>query len=183
MSFARYVVLFALTAVFAPSGNAEPFRQGEWTLHSYGSFTHGLRNKYELAESVTVGGAYFVADSFALGAQATGMYMDQPVGEDGPGGALSLLARYHFVNLDRFSSYLEASSGPAYFDNPTPVDGSRFNFLCRLGGGMTFSLDEHVDLMAGAHFSHISNAHIHGEDEGDIGINALDVFVGLMWRF
>lgn len=165
----------------AVRADADPmFDKGSFTLHSYASYGDALRGDEHKYGTAALGMAYYVADGFALGVEAAGLGVQQDEG-DTYGGGLALLARLHLINTEKFTIFLDVSSGPFQTDNRVPDDGTHFNFLSRAGVGMSLPLNDDWAIMAGARYFHLSNARIHGSDQNP-GLDGVEGYIGLIWK-
>ncbi len=58
--------------------------------------------------------------------------------------------------------------------------GTRFVFVTRMGLGAAYPLDEHLHLMRGTRYWHLSNARVEGIERNP-SINASEGYVVSMW--
>lgn len=101
-------------------------------------------------------------------------------GDDAAGLSASMFFRWHFVNEQWFSLFVDCGIGVMVADDVVPEMGTGFNFMPRAGGGATFALgDSGARLITGLRWHHISNARIHGEVRNP-SRDAPMVYVGLM---
>mgnify|MGYP001274345309 CR=1 FL=1 len=125
---------------------------------------------------------YFLIDDVELIGEVGGWYFAQD-GDDQAGVNPSFTIRWHYLNRDRWSLYLDAGIGLLFATGEVPDGGSSFNFMPRAGGGATYRLtDSGVRLVAGARWHHVSNARING-DEDNPDRDGVAVYAGLMFPF
>ncbi|HEX2972784.1 MAG TPA: acyloxyacyl hydrolase, partial [Tepidisphaeraceae bacterium] len=98
------------------------------------------------------------------------------------GAGFSLLLRWHFLKVDRFSLYAEGSAGLVELDTDFPYGGTRFNFVERAGLGATYELMDDLHLMGGVRWFHLSNADLDGAERNP-AFDALEYYGGLMFTF
>ena len=90
--------------------------------------------------------------------------------------------RHHLWRFDRATLFADVTFGPALATHRVPREGTYFNFTTRTGLGMTYQLDDHLHLMGGVRYFHLSNAQIEGSTRNP-SINGVEGFLGLMWAF
>ncbi len=129
--------------------------------------------------ALELGGNYFIRDNFSLGVEIAGYGVSQP-GDDAAAVGLSGVFRHHLFDWDRKTLFFDGSFGPFEASEQVPGGGTRFNFVSRLGAGMTFDLQNDTKLMAGARWWHLSNAQIEGARRNP-SINGIELYIGLMW--
>ncbi len=131
-------------------------------------------NDFDDAQDVNLHVAFseFLADDLEFAVEAAGWYFDQPGGNTG-GVSGSMVFRWHALHAEdyRWTLFGDAGIGLLGAFDDVPSGGTGFNFLPRLGGGLTWALNESVDgasrgprLMVGVRWHHISNARIQGDD-------------------
>jgi hypothetical protein len=167
---------------------AQPnFTKGDWTLHLYPSYLNGEAGFHgDEVEAVTsnIGVGYYFADHWGLYADLTGYAFEQrglfDIDAEGPG--LSLLLRYHFLNRNRFSLFIDGGGGLAFLDEEFPAQGTHSNFTARVGLGATLQLTDDLHLLTGARYFHLSNAARNGMDENP-SLDAVEVYLGVLIEF
>jgi len=157
------------------------FPKGSFTLNSTASYTRSFDKDEADIGGVEIGGNYFLWNNFSLGAEINGYGISQ-LGDDAIAVSLEATFRHHLWQHDDWTFFIDGAFGPSYSSRETPAGGTHFNFISRFGLGATYRLDEHVHLMFGTRYWHMSNARIEGVDRNP-NFNAAQVFVGLMWQF
>ena len=76
---------------------------------------------------------------------------------DAYGLSFSGLLRWHALQWDRCSLFIDGSAGGIYSDKPFPPNGTQWNYVLRSGAGLTYDLGKKIHLTAGYRFMHISN--------------------------
>ncbi|MCI0366619.1 MAG: acyloxyacyl hydrolase [Phycisphaerales bacterium] len=132
--------------------------------------------------TVHFGFGYFLEDTFSAALEPTLHFANAELGEDVIGGGLDLVFRLHFVSEPSWSLFIEGAAGFVFFDDDFPPGGTEFNFNFYFGLGVTYQLDSHTHLVAGARFYHISNARLNGLQH-NIGFDSGAAYVGLMFPF
>lgn len=124
----------------------------------------------------------FLVDDFELTMEFGPWYFDQDV-DDAIAGAFNLMFRWHFVNKERYSVFAEAGAGLMVASDEVPDGGSEFNFMPRVGVGMTWRFSEGPSrLIVGARWQHISNGRLYGDDRNP-GRDTAMIFTGIMIPF
>jgi hypothetical protein len=166
------------------SATTELFPAGDFTFDLTGQYIHEVTNqRREQLSGGSVGGSYYLVDRTAVVVQFPFYSVDQREGSDAFAGGLTLLARYHFLEFDRCTLFIDGGAGALLADNHVPPGGTNFNFTPQVGLGFTYHLMDKLDLIAGARYFHLSNAGIDGGNHNP-GINgALQGYGGLMWKF
>lgn len=146
----------------------------------------GATAGHDFADSTDVGGyaafTYFIIDDVEVTGQAGVRYYSQP-GDDAVGLAPQVLFRWHFVNTGAWTVFAEAGIGVMASSDNVPFDGTSFNFVPRLGVGVTRRLtDDDTRLIAGLTWAHVSNARIQGDGKNPSRDEPM-VYVGVIWRF
>jgi hypothetical protein len=177
------LILIAATPAPAAAPTTQPmFPKGAFTLSAASAYTRALDKDEADIGSAELGGNYYVWDNFSLGAEIDAYCISQP-GDDAGAFSLEGTFRHHlWQHDDDWTIFLDGAFGPSYSLRDTPTGGTHFNFVTRLGVGATYRLDEHLHLMFGARYWHLSNARIEGMDRNP-NFNGMQVFVGLMWQF
>jgi hypothetical protein len=123
----------------------------------------------------------FVFDDFSLGAELIAAGVSQP-GDDTAAVGLIGMFRQHLFQADRASFFMDFGFGPIQAGDRVPQGGTSFNFITRVGPGVTYELNETTDLVLTARYWHLSNARIDGSDRNP-GLNAAELSVGLLWKW
>ncbi|MGB7161344.1 MAG: acyloxyacyl hydrolase [Tepidisphaeraceae bacterium] len=168
-----------MTLARADSPAVPAFPGGEWTFNAAAGYVAAYGEDEADIGAVEIGANYFVADNFSLGAEVAGYGVSQP-GDDAYAVGLSGVLRHHLFAWERTTLFLDASFGPVYASDHVPAGGTSFNFISRLGAGLTYEVDASVHLMGGVRWWHLSNARIEGDDRNPT-INGVEFYLGLMW--
>lgn len=104
----------------------------------------------------------FVADRVELSLELAGWSLDQG-DEQELGINPSVVFRWHWLERETWSAYVDAGIGVLVSTDAVPDMGTGFNFTPRLGLGLTRQLGT-ARLQAGIRWHHISNARIVGEE-------------------
>ncbi|MEM1186189.1 MAG: acyloxyacyl hydrolase [Planctomycetota bacterium] len=124
----------------------------------------------------------FVAKDFEVAGEV-GLWGFFQEGDDAAGISTSVVFRYHYINRDRWSAYLDAGIGPVFSTDNTPDGGTGVNFMPRLGVGLSYALgDSDARLVTGLRWHHISNARISGET-GNPDRDGILVWAGISFPF
>jgi hypothetical protein len=129
-----------------------------------------------------VGVAWYPVGNFGLIVEGVGAGIHQD-GADAVGAGMNFLMRWHLLAWDKFTFYVDGGAGFMYADHAVPNQGTRFNFLERVGVGVTYALSAHQFLMAGARAVHLSNAGIDGPTRNPAINLGAEAYVGLMGEF
>jgi hypothetical protein len=171
----------AQTASASPA--TELFSRGYRTLDFTGQYIQEVTNKRDdqLAGG-SVGLSYYLFDRTAVVVQVP-FYDVERSGPDTVAGGFTLLARYHFLEVDQWSLFIDGGAGALLAGSKVPAGGTNFNFTPQTGLGFTYRLNNNLDLIAGTHFFHLSNAGLDGGNHNP-GINgAMEGYAGLMFKF
>ena len=176
---------FAQAAAVDAASQVTMFPKGTWTLDLYASYSASLAK----GESVTTGAAgvsYYFAERHALRAEVVGHFLDNdgdsPDADDAWAPGLNIGLRWHFLERDRLTLFIEGIAGLFYGAHNFPQGGTHFNFNEQFGLGATYRIDDNVHFLGGVRYMHISNARIRGEDENP-SFDGLGGFVGLLFSY
>ena len=176
----------AETGAERDAADAEPasmFDKGTWTLEINGGTYDDVFDSGEKHHVATVGGGYYFADRHNFRVELTGWDLDAKDGNPDTtavGGNLGL--RFHFLEYQRLSLFVEGAVGFYYADRKFPPGGTHFNYVSQGGLGATFRVYDDVHLYGAARYVHASNARIHGDDENP-SVDALGGYVGVLFTF
>jgi hypothetical protein len=92
----------------------------------------------------------------------------------------SCLLKYSAHITARIAPYIECGIGMVYTTQHTHEQGTQFNFLPQVGGGIQFFLNKNLALTGGYRYRHLSNAGISNDNSG---INHHFLLVGLSYFF
>ena len=184
MSMERKVVVGLIATVLAGGALAADrppaFPKGTLSFQTYGTYAGGLDANTDIG-SGAVGAGYYVFDNLSLSLEATG-YRARQSPRDAWLYGVSGVMRHHLLQFDRATIFADVGFGPVEATRVVPAGGTYFNFITRTGLGVTYPLKDHLYLMAGARYFHLSNARIEGSARNP-SINGLEGFLGLMWTF
>jgi opacity protein-like surface antigen len=172
----------------APDTGHHLFDQGTWALQFRGSWFEDYNNSNVTYWSGAVALAYYIDDRLAINAELAGYDIESGYPEDieVQMGSFTLQLRYHFLVRDRYSLYLDGGAGVRMADNRFPNypseerRGTRFGFVLRGGGGLTFRLTDHTHIFVGGEWHHVSNGHDKPNNPPTDGIN---IYTGLMFTW
>ena len=176
------LLVVALAPTFARADVDDPFAKGTWALDLTGSYTAPIRFSENKFYNSTLTLNYYVADRFSVGAQVEGYYTEQPSGDNTVIGGGGLTLRYHVFEVDRFTFFVDAAGSATMAESEVPDFGTHFNWTGKAGVGGTWQLDEHLFLIAGARYFHLSNGNIHGRDQNP-SYDGVQYWGGLMWTW
>lgn len=162
----------------ADSSAAFPRGTKEFTLAV--NYVNERKGRDRSVSTVTTGFGYYFLDNAAIELQLLGYRTHDE--EDGYGPGANLEARYHLLNIGRFSLYGEIAGGVLWTSADFPTGGTELNFTYFGGPGVTIRLNDNMYLLGGVRFQHLSNLFIEGRDRNPI-FNSYGGFVGLMWKF
>ena len=176
-------VCFAVAVAMAlPCAAADKtFPKGTRAFDLSTRYTIGLERGREDIPSAAVGMHYFVFDNLSLGAEFAGYFVAQDR-EDTFGFGLSGVMRHHLKDWQSGTFFGDVSFGPFYAVDEVPVGGTHFNFITRVGLGVTQRLKDDTRLLAGVRWFHLSNAQIKGKDRNP-SIDGVEIYLGLGWQW
>jgi opacity protein-like surface antigen len=142
---------------------------------AYQNERHG-ENQY-IATGTFAWGHYFL-DNAGFEIQLNGY--DAHDEEDGYGIGINVLAKYHFVNVGRFSLYGDVLGGAFWVSQDFPTGGTELNFTYGGGPGLSYKIRDGLYIDGGIRFQHVSNFFIEGRDRNPI-FNSFGGYIGVMW--
>jgi hypothetical protein len=131
----------------------------------------------------SVGLGYYFFDRIGGVVEVPFYDIDQRHGAAAVASGITLLARIHLLEIDRFSLFGDIGAGALLGDNRIPAHGTNFNFTPQAGLGFTYRIAHRVDLIFGSRYFHLSNAGIDGRDHNPSINAAMQGYVGLLWQF
>ena len=175
------LMIFISAATYARADDAPVtlFPQGTITAQTYITGAAGVDAHTTMATDV-MGLSYYVIDNLSLGAEVSGYRVWQPHGDAYAYSAAGIL-RHHLFNFDRTSIFADVSFGPIEATKCIPDTGTYFNFITRAGIGAAYQLNDHLFLIGGARYFHVSNARLEGGARNP-SINGIEGVVGVMWK-
>jgi opacity protein-like surface antigen len=176
----------AVLAAQQPQKEQEAFSKGSWAVEVWGSYidSNAVSSEEVSGGSGNVGVGYYLLDRLGVYAEVAGYGLseDHQDDADAAGGGFNLLLRWHFLKIDKLTFYVDGAAGLVEFGSDFPSGGTRFNFVERVGLGATYQLADHMHLMGGVRYLHLSNADIDGSDRNP-AFDALEYYAGLMFTF
>lgn len=160
--------------------------QGTWQFNIFASGAWGESGEDENFNERDVdyyGGGigvdYFIWDDFSAGAQLVGLQFMQD-GPDTWGGGFEILLRWHVINDDTWSFYLDGGAGFLKTSDDVPPHGSNYNFTPQAGIGFTIEIGGQMRAMTGIRWHHISNAN---SADSNPGLDSLMIYGGITVPF
>lgn len=153
-----------------------------WTIGGGGgaSLNHG-----DASAAFFVGASTFLAEDFEFSVDLTTWYLseDAPNGDDALALNVNPKLRWHFLDGETHTVFVEAGVGLMLATEETPEGGSEFNFTPQAGIGATFELSEGPErLIVGLNWRHFSNANSFGSDRNP-GRDDAFAYVGVTFPF
>lgn len=176
----------SLDATNGQVAQTTPFAEGSWSFQTYG-WTRFAADEGPMY-GMNIGVGYFFVDDLSINLEAVGafgtVHGNNNVNSDSPteGGGLSLLFRWHMIQCGDLGFFADAGAGMLLTGLSYPADGTHFNFTPQVGLGVTYRIDQDLNLILGGRWHHISNANLHGEDNNP-GSDGAMVYAGLMLSF
>jgi hypothetical protein len=184
----RSAVPFVLALLLAPAvarpaplvdAGGDSFRKGTWGVEVDGSYISPIRFSEDKFYQGSVAAGYYFADDVALSAEVSGFFVDQP-NDDAVVLDGGLLLRWHFLQAERYTLFVDGGFGFAIADTAVPEGGTHFNYTPKGGGGATIRLRDDLHLVGGVRFFHLSNANIHGRVQNP-SFDGAQYYVGLVF--
>ena len=161
-------------------GPRNDFSRGSRKLQTYASVAAGDKGKGEMY-ALHFGYGYFLRDYLSINVDVLGAYIRSGIDDNGIAGGIDVIFRRHFSwsNDDLWSVYLDLGGGLQ--QQSTNFAGSRrFNFRVMGGGGATLRVTDHVRMIGGIRYLHISDAGIEG---GGGGFDGFMFYGGVSFSF
>jgi hypothetical protein len=169
----------------AAKAGASMFPKGTWTLDLYANHFASLA-KGESVTSGVAGVSHYFAERHAIRAEMVGYFLDNdgdsPDADDAFAPGLNVGLRWHFLERERLTFFIEGIAGLFYGAHNFPQRGTHFNFNEQFGVGATYRIEGNVHLTGGVRYMHISNARIRGEDENP-SFDGLGGFFGILFSY
>jgi opacity protein-like surface antigen len=161
---------------------AAEYRQGDSQLAFYGGYIHSIHGSQHFAYGAAAL-EYFAWDDIGLFAEGVGYNFSPRDDGDSPGEGFNIGARWHFLKVDRCAFYIEGLVGILQSNaRDFPAGGTQFNFTEQAGVGLKYRLTDHVSLIGGSRYAHISNADKNG-DANNPGFDGFGGYAGFTIRF
>lgn len=174
----------------APSTSGQPVaEQLRFLDEGYDALTIGAIGALDLEDNLdtalTLSYTRFLTDRFEWGAEL-GLWGFFQEGDDAVGASVTAMFRYHFWNTadagplgPDWTSFFELGIGVMGSSDDVPFEGTSFNFMPRIGIGVTKRInDRGWRAVAGVRWHHISNARINSQ-ESNPSRDSASVFFGL----
>ncbi len=142
------------------------FHKGTWKLYPYASAIGGDHGKGEMY-ALHIGFGYFFQDSLSVNIDILGARIRSGIDDNGIAAGLDILFRKHFYKShdNLWSIYFDTGGGLQ--QQSTDFSGSRhFNFRLMGGFGGTLKILNHIRIISGVRYLHISDAGIKGGGGG-----------------
>jgi len=165
-------------ATTSESESTAAFPRGTEYYRLQGSYQNERSGADEHLATIGVAAGHYFLDNAAFEFQFLGYNGHDE--EDGFGVGINALARYHFINVGRFSLYGDVLGGIFWTSADFPTGGTELNFTYAGGPGLSYRIREGLYLDGGIRFQHVSNFYIQGRDRNPV-FNSFGGYVGLMW--
>jgi hypothetical protein len=178
------VVVCFLAAPPAPAAplidyGGDSFRKGAWAVEADAAYIHPARFSEDKFYQGSVAASYYFADDVAVGAEVAGYFVDQPTDDAVVLGG-GLLLRWHFLQAERYTLFVDGGFGVSIADAAVPEGGTHFNYTPKGGAGATIRLRDDLHFVGGVRFFHLSNANIHGRVQNP-SFDGAQYYVGLIF--
>ncbi len=153
-----------------------------WTFEVLGTFLGDVTNRHVVMGGATTGIGYYVLDNLAVMLDVSGYGFNEGH-ESGEAAGVTLGLRHHLLNLGKSALFMDVSGGIIGATQEIPHRGTHFNDTFEVGPGIAYPLQDHLYLLGGVRYFHLSNANRTGEPGRNPSVNAIQGVFGLMWRF
>ena len=136
-----------------------------WRWNIQGGYGKDVKESDNNVKTIGVEFEYFIEDALSLDLGFFGMGVNQE-GQDANGLNFTLQLRWHFIDKESWSMFMEGGAGLLRTTNHVPADGSSFNFTPQAGLGMSFDIGNHNRWLIGVKWHHISNANTYNTNPG-----------------
>lgn len=179
--FAAAVLCASTFAAAAPLVDlgGDTFRKGTWSVEAEGAFVQPIRFSEDKLYQANFAAGYYFGDDVSLNAEVAGYFADQPNDDTGILGG-GLLLRWHFLQAERYTLFVDAGVGVTIAEAAVPEFGTHYNYTGKGGVGATIRLRDDLHLIGGARFFHLSNANLHGRDQNP-SHDGVQYYVGVMF--
>lgn len=144
----------------------------------------GFANDLHESTDINLHGAYgyFLIEHVEFSLELAAWHFEQR-GDDALGINPAMLFRWHFVNEDPWSVFVDAGIGLLFTNDNVPEGGTSADFTPRVGIGATRRITPGgARLQAGLRWHHLSNARILG-DLTNPSRDGLLLYAGVQWPF
>ena len=187
-----FLIVGMVCAVTIPSAKADPtptpatpaaFPKGTFSLELEASYTNPIRFSTNEFITLSAAGGYYFWDNWSVSLRGEYMHVNQDFGEnDADGGGAGVLLRWHVINVDRLSFYIDGGGGLSWFNKAVPTFGTTYNFTARVGPGLSYRISDDVFLLGGARYFHLSNGNQHGRIKNP-SYDGIEWYMGVMFTF
>jgi len=94
----------------------------------------------------------------------------EQAGKDAIGLNASAQLRWHFIDANSWSMFVEGGAGLLRTSANVPTGGSKFNFTIQLGSGFSFDAGNNNRWLVGARWFHVSNANTYNNNPDRDGV-------------
>jgi len=157
------------------------FDKDTWSFDLAGSYITHIRYSEDYFTTGSARFNYYVIKNLAFTFGVSGYLVDQP-DNDAIQSSLDIGGRLHLLRIDRFTLYFDGGGIRTWSDTAVPEGGTTYNYIGRVGGGLTYHLFDNVHLMAGARYFHQSNGDIHHRINNP-GYDGIESYAGLIFTF
>jgi hypothetical protein len=159
----------------------QPFSKDSWAADFCGSYITHIRWSEDYFTTGSAGINYYFFDNVSFGLRLSGYLIDQP-NDDGTAGSFDVHGRIHLLKIDRFTLYFDGGGSRAWSNTAVPEGGTTYNYIGRVGGGVTYHLFDNMHLMGGARYFHLSNGDVHGRINNP-SFDGIESYIGVMLTF
>ena len=162
------------------SRQGDDFLKGTRELHVYASGIGGDQGKGEMY-ALHIGFGYFLQNSLSVNIDILGAHIRSGIDDKGIAAGFDILFRTHFYKSrdDLLSIYFDTGGGLQ--QQSTNFSGRRhFNFRLMGGFGGTLKIFDHIRMIGGVRYLHISDAGIKG---GGGGFDGAMFYSGCIFPF
>ena len=112
----------------------DSFRKGTRAVEVDAAYIYPLRFSEDEFYQGALSASYYIADDVAVGVEVSGYFVDQPT-DDAVALGAGLLLRWHFLQADRYTLFVDGGFGVSIADTEVPEGGTQFNYTPKGGGG------------------------------------------------
>ncbi|MCA9295567.1 MAG: acyloxyacyl hydrolase [Phycisphaerales bacterium] len=164
-----------LTTTTPAFGTVDTWR---WEIHGGGGIEVKNDDNVEIGAGASL--SYFILENVSLNMALNGWQFQQ-VGQNANGINFNLFFRWHALDYETWSIFIEGGAGALYTTSDVPDgDGSSFNFTPLGGVGASFDIGNDVRLLTGVRWHHISNARLY---EPNPGRDSIILWAGVSFPF
>jgi len=154
-------------------------KTGTWRWGVYGGYAEDMQTSFNKLTTIGVEFEYFVEDNLSIDIGLHYIDVDQ-IGSDSNGFHATLQLRWHFLDKQTWSMFIEGGAGLLRTDVKVPITGSRFNFTPQAGIGLSFDIGNRNRWLIGLRWHHISNANLYSTNPGR---DSLMIWTGISFPY